>query len=237
MFDMMTARRIAENIHIPSDFGLDGESNEIFEFGNFTFDLKDFGDFRVDNGISKAVIIFDDLPFVVKVPLRGTYYREEFYNEEADEYEYSDEYNFNEYRGACDYDYSDYCFDELQKTQLVIEAGFGKIVPEMEWVCFKDGSSVYVQEKVLPFSTGKNKYSNPTADSVQKAKDMDDKYGYCALDWRASVIDFYGEDFWKSFVDWERDNDYDILSDMHSGNYGYRLDGTPVIFDIAGYRD
>lgn len=81
-------------------------------------------------------------------------------------------------------------------------------------------------------------HPTPSENSLTRAKNLDSDYRYCDMDWRAMVIELYGEDFLRSFIDWYRnDNSNHILDDMHGGNYGYRMDGAPIILDCAGFRD
>ena len=112
------------------------------------------------------------------------------------------------------------------------EEGFGELASEMECIGTYGDHSFYIQEKVQPFD-----YSDieGTEESLKKARSMKGRY-YCGnSEWRAVVIDNYGEEFWMRFIDWAEGRSLAFLRDMHSGNIGYRFDGTPVILDLAGF--
>lgn len=235
--DREKAKEIVSRLDIPEDFGMDEQSDMIWQDGLIESQLNgDFGSYSVDNGVSKAVIIFDYLPFVIKIPMWGMWYYHEDYDEENDEYYYS-ESEFGYFYCGSENNSKDYCLKEFERIQAMIEAGFGKLVPETEWVCADAaGRNFYMQEKVIPYRSHVSK-TTPSDASLEKAKNQECKYCSCSADWRAMVIDCYGEQFWKDFVDWDSENEMYILSDMHSGNYGYRNDGSPVLLDIGGFDD
>lgn len=224
--DRIMAIKIASACNVPCDFGVDEEDN----YNDWDFRVIDEEDnYDFFNGVSKLVIVPDEFSFVVKIPFNGHY--------EWDEE--SEEEKFYSFENACDEAPDDYCMDEYNKYLSLKKAGFADIAAETTIICNIDGRNFYAQEKVLSYYEGKTR-SHPSKESYEKATSLERKYqvGFTD-DWVAAVIETYGEEFWKKFLDWNesqcsRDS---VLTDMHTGNYGYRMDGRPVIFDISGWRD
>ena len=169
------------------------------------------------------VIVVDSLPFVIKIPFNGRW--EEDWNEE-------DELYFYEFENACDDDCTDYCLDELEKTASIQEEGYGYFVPDMMGIGRFCGREIYIQEKVKPLCECSRLQT--TEDSLNKAQRQRNVF---RNDWIARVFDLYGENTWNEFLEFVRTWEPEVLSDMHSGNYGVTLDGAPVLFDLAGFRD
>lgn len=184
---------------------------------------------RLYHGVSKAVLDFSELPFVIKIPLNGMWYYD--YDKDDGESEI-----FSCFCCANDLYPDDYCWDEYRKTEMLEIFGFGELVPEMELLCTVNGRNFYAQEKVTPaFRDGI--LSHASQHSMELSKRLAPEYKICDDEWRAAVIEFYGVDYWINFCKWDEDNNTDILSDMHMDNYGYAADGRPVIFDLSGFRD
>ena len=55
--------------------------------------------------------------------------------------------------------------------------------------------------------------------------------------WIANCIDKYGQSKVERFLNYCENIDPDLLEDVHSGNYGYREDGTPAILDFSNFLD
>lgn len=220
--DIERARRIVSVLDLPAKIGEDDEIEGIMESQLEGAGID--GDYYVTSGISKAVIVIENLPFVIKTPFSG--YWGDFEEDGCD----VPFYHFSE---ANEIFPDDYCFDELQKTQRVEEEGFGMFVPHMEFLCESNGRPFYIQGKARQAIDFRNKM-NPSGDSMQKAKN----YSLAFIkEWVALAIDFYGEEIWNSFIQWATENEPSVLSDMHGANYGLDMEGRPVMFDISGFRD
>lgn len=223
--DIERARKIISVLKLPECFGCDEYTEDLI--GEQIAEVVD-NDFYVSCGVSKAVIVVDSLPFVIKIPFNGTW--EDYdYDDDNDS---CDEPCFSFFELASDYSPSNYCEDEFEKTEHVEEAGFGVLVPEMMYLGKVEGASVFIQEKVTPLC--EHRRLTPSKDSLNKAE----KYLLpFTKEWIGLVIDFYGEDFWRSFLKWANEWEPDILTDMHTSNYGLNKDGRPVMFDISGFRN
>ena len=230
--DVMRAREIVQKLRIPEQFGIyDDDDSDVIEM--LQYQLEDFltEDFFVTAGISKAVINIDSFPFVIKIPFNGRFVSYYGGSDPDSDREYGVDYDFCEFDGA-DVQPDDYCADELDKTQWLESIGLGVFVPKMMCLCTIKGRDFYLQEKVIPICDNRTKL-NPTPASKEK---VECSFFRFETDWMATAIDIYGEKVWYSFVCACEDME-DIISDMHRGNYGLRLDGTPVLIDISGFRE
>ena len=218
--DVDFAKCVVDSIEFPDEFGS-------YDDCEYEYEQQLMGtiseDFYVMAGVSKLVIVIESLPFVIKIPFDGQNYWDE----------YEEKYFFTEFGGANERYYSDYCYDELEKTRHLIAYGYGCFVPEMEYIGICNGHCVYIQEKVQPRNECKK--INASEESMNRARNSFSTA--FSTDWLAKVFDLYGEGFWDHFVEWVRDTDLDIFSDCHAGNYGVDIDGRPVMFDISGFRD
>lgn len=235
------AREIVEKLDLPEEFGVDESGDMDDQAISLLTDRLEYlriRNFNVMNGISKAVIVLDDYPFVIKIPFNGNWHYEYDYDEHNDEWFTNEEETvFTWFTHACAPDTSDYCWNEYDKIKMAQDRGYGDLFPDMAQIFEDDyGRHFYIQEKVRVFSYF-DKKNPPSADSRKRAESMEPKYSACNVNWRASVIDFYGENFWISFVNWNDHGCFGYLDDMHSSNYGYRFDGTPVLIDVSGFRD
>lgn len=235
--DVQWVMGIISKLELPDNFGptYDGDTDECEslvynQIENILSDENIFEDFYVSSGVSKLVVVFDSLPFVVKIPYNGfhTY-------EYGGKGECADLFCYFEYASTDEYgDQDDYCADELAKTYSVKDEGYGCFVPEMiEFFGAVCGHPIYFQEKVKPYC---ETTLNPSFESKEKAKSYKSFVPFNP-DWIGLVIDTYGQEKWEGFISWAQDWEPEILTDMHTGNYGVRMDGTPVMFDLSGFRD
>lgn len=229
------ARAIAEQLYVPEKFGCDEDcefdSRDLYE----QLARLNMGSFHIENGITKAVIIFDNLPYVIKIPFNGMWNYEYDYDEETDEYIESDA-SFIYFNHARTLDTSDYCWNELDKIVKAYDCGYGCFFPETAVVYENNGWRFYIQEKVRP-ACERNFTPTTSKDSRDRAANLAIGYRICNEDWRAAAIESYGEAILISFVNWNDAGTLGYLEDMHNANYGYRFDGTPVMFDVSGFRD
>lgn len=226
--DIETAIEIVKKLNFPSELGCD---NGYFCLDIISDELIDNGfkeeEFELHHGISKVVIIFEKFPFVIKIPFLGRWYDE--YDEENNEF-YSE---FERFTCAPSINGDDYCEAETNTIKEMIFYGYEDIVAYEICLGIFNGVAFYIQEKVRPYNC--EFHYTPSEDSLNIARNIDIDYGYCDDNWRASVIELYGEEYWRSFVEWVDDGREYILNDMHIGNYGYDYEGKPVLFDVSGF--
>ena len=224
--DLEKARKIVSVLDLPEQFGCDDGGFDTYFIESQIEDVVD-GDFFVSNGVTKVVIIVDDLPFVIKIPFNGQCERIWI-----DEYQCDDGTWYPFYRAGGKSRW-DYCETELEYTTAIQNEGYEMFVPDMMYLCNVDGYNVYVQEKVLPLCENRNTYGATDA-SLEKAKNCK---GYFDIEWSARAIDIYGFDAFVEFCEWAEDELPQMMEDMHSGNYGYRENGDPILLDLSGFCD
>jgi len=239
MTDLEKVKLIADCIHVPEEFGIN-ETSDDFGIGyDLLYDqmmdarkIYDFGKFEIYNGATKAAIVIEDLDYVIKVPFTGMWFEEKFYDEEKDEYTYSDPI-FEKFYGPANYGLDNYCEMELERINNAVYEGFGDIVAYTV-----PYYGVILQEKITPFKdTLKETRATPSEKSKNFVSTLDDSYKLVSEEWIGLTADLYGDEYWKDFVDWVNREGNGILDDMYGANYGYRLDGSPVLFDISGFED
>lgn len=204
-------------------------------------------------GISKLVIISPHLGnYVIKVPFNGMY--EENYDygcskENGCDYlcrcccscEHGVEPEYKDY--WCDYSNADsptgwnYCDAEWQKYKNLRKIGLDCFVAKTYPFIEIEGFKCFIQEiAVAENDANGNETSRVTCASRQKAESLNSEF-HCDLneDWLGLCIEIFGAKKVRRFMKYVRYTDQEILSDMHSGNYGYRPNGTPCILDFASF--
>ena len=228
--DLLKARGIVSQLELPAQFGMDEDLEVPILYDQLENILDE--DFHVACGISKAVIIIDSLPFVIKIPFTGRWIHQ--YDSWDDDEGWTE---FTPFENANVQAPDDYCYDEFQNTTSAKVDGFGLFVPNMQFLmtlkCAEHNYDVYVQEKVVPEDENKRPI-NPSRNSMDIAADR----GYSVdLRWAAYAIDIYGADYFEAFMEWIEANCSDVLCDFHDGNFGYSMSGAPIILDVSGFRD
>lgn len=222
--------------------------------------LKDCADFAeidwtYDDGISKLVLIFHNLDFVIKIPYTGeinSYCNDHCYNCEAcspthcNNCSYNDdsyEDNENTYQDFCNADYNnkkldrvwDYCEAEMWLYQEAKKNGVEVCFAETRLLGFVDGHPIYTQPKAQIYwdyytSTRKSHTDKERANTQEACKRID---GWCFnVDWLTDFLLAFGDEMFQNFMAFIKT--YGIR-DLHSANVGY-VDGVPVLVDYSGYE-
>lgn len=175
------------------------------------------GNFSLDYGASRIVIIpkFED--YVIKLPMNGFYSDDEWIP-----FSIAD-YNNLEYT----------IYNDILTNYPTISKVFAAaaLYPRKTKV-----GEVLIQEKVIPLSGQCAFHKRPSRDSLALVKSGVWKELSSSMndEWLACIYEQYGDSVETAL------NDYAeitlLMEDMHSDNYGYRLDGSPVIFDYCGYE-
>lgn len=203
------------NLRIPKNFGIneDTESSRAIET---IFNQLDSST-HTAWGVTQFVINSDDWNEVVKIPFEGMY--------EWDEEK--DVYIFNEFCW-------NYCEESVELYQKALEIGVAAIMAKTRVLgTNKIGQTIYAQEKVArPYANFKKHCSEDSFKLVKNS--IKEKIYWCRFSttWLGNAIDCYGFSFVDKFLKFCYDND---IVDLHDNNYGYRADGTPVIFDYASF--
>lgn len=215
------------------EFGTDENTGECYPISEMSWYIDNhyYGDLYVASGVSKAAIICQSLDYVLKIPFNGS-----FYSEYNDDDASSDELKFYHFEFGGGRYSDDYCYLEVKFYEEAKEYGVEKMFAKSELFGeLKCGIPVYRQEKVFVESSSQASRYRASAGSLEKARKYD--FEQCSSNWKALVIDYYGEEFLDKFYTFINDICPRCGEDLHSGNYGYTTDGRPVILDYSGWRD
>ena len=232
--------KIAKSLYeIGEQFGYDIENDTFWcdcEDMLYTKAVTEEGG-RVYYGASKAVIVFPELDHVLKIPFSGYYEpRDPEWDEENEEYNYdncnNDEWYWFEGAGN-DIDETDYCATEMEMWKEIEDAGLGFLFAKTQVLDDKTaGRPIYIQEKVYPL-WGEHDKTEISEDSAKKAKES---RKFFHQHFAELIIEWYGEEVLEKLYKLFRESNSDLGSDLHSDNIGTRRDGSPVIYDYAGYN-
>ena len=158
------------------------------------------------NGLTKAVLVFDELDWVVKIPFHVDYSR-------------SDEGSI-----------TDYCERERFVYEQAKERGVAELFAESYFLMEFCGRPIYIMRKV---EDNKEKISTDLYDkAISEGYEVDFEY----MEPEEQVEElfyYYYEDYllqeYFAFCE-----DYGV-NDVHTGNIGYDESGKPVVIDYSGY--
>lgn len=215
---------------LPEHFGLDDRYSEPINYEDFKTKVYSVDpEALIDFGISKIVIISSYLEnVVIKIPFNGYF-----------DFDDDDNIFWHSFRYANSIDNSDYCLAEWEKYKKLKTYGLNCFVAKTFFYKTIDGIRIFLQEKVTPqsdifltLSQIPSKNSKELANQWYNNREFD-----IQPDWIASCLDKYGKSKVKRFLFYCKNIDPDILEDVHSGNFGYRTNGTPVILDYSNFLD
>lgn len=248
---------IISKIVIPAEFG--PRDDEDFELPPIFYEVLSKYDVEWDwrNGASKLVLVFPEFGVALKIPFNGFFER---YNETPEFSECADcevsrccrnncpfsiewETNegFSEFSGADVEDNWNYCKVEAEYYQIAKDAGCEKFFARTEFLGLTANNyPVYIQELCIPSDECgddvEKKYNSCSQHSKTKAKEIREQTrDYFGRYWSTLAVEVYGEELFETFLKYFAKEHSEMFGDMHSGNYGYRADGTPVIFDFSDY--
>lgn len=219
-------------------------------------------DYSLDSGISKLVVICKDYDKVLKIPYNGCFNYDRDSRWECNDSKESKSKTCNYECWDCEYgvetDYEDedcwepfgyadcedgwnYCESELSRYEKAEENGFEMFLAKTEYFGeTKKGYPLYLQEKIPNIGYSTEEISQKSKDQAKKINTPEnpehtwDVTSFFPNLWIAAGIEHYGEEITKRFLTYAHEEGLD--RDMHSSNYGYRADGSPVIIDFSGYE-
>ena len=101
------------------------------------------------------------------------------------------------------------------------------------------GIRVFIQEKVVPiidiYSDTFLKTLAPVSQQTLSKIEPYKQQVFLDSFWLARCLLKYGEHYVQEFVEYCCDVDTNIIGDLHHGNYGYRLNGTPCLLDYSNF--
>lgn len=224
-----------KTIHIPYCFGMKNEYDDdenINELNDIFYTFTKNLHCHINYGATKAVICFDNRPYVIKIPFNGSY-DEEWYGDDEEP-----QFNWTDFLYANLYDTElsewDYCEIELQRYLLAEKAGFKNFFPKTAFIGYFNDYPFYIQEKGKPF----NEYNNTkiSVESYKKAtKSQKCKRSSINIAWIALAIEVYGLKRTEEFITFAEKNNF--TEDLHINNLGVSIDNKPILLDWAGFND
>lgn len=178
----------------------------------------------IDYGTSKLVIFSPKFGgVVIKIPFNGYF---------LDDGEWLD------FEFAPGSDCADYCNAEWEKYNELKALKLDCFVAKTYYYKTIDGTKVFLQDCAIPY--GDAYLDNvPSKNSLELAKAWHKTRKFHGLnsDWIANCVDKYSKAKTEKFLNYCNNCDNDILADAHEANFGYRLNGTPCIFDFSNFSD
>ena len=213
-----------------------------------------FNNWTYDNGVTKGVLIFKELDFVVKIPFQGyNSYTESHYESANGGWHWSDYEKFDEcfkvesveeffeFEGSpAEGSNWNYCAAEAEITQKAREEGVGKCIAATEFLGYAGDHPIYIQEKCFMFSdastsTNKERYKHRTKKDYDSLKEIRERTDFWGIDdnWVLDLLIYWGEEMLKKLGDFIFNQN---IEDLHSGNIGYR-NGVPCLVDYSSYYE
>lgn len=231
-----TLKTLFQGIKIPTVFGPDDYDSTSRVERALINALKEIGilphTVEIHCGCTKAVIIFEEYDYVIKIPFKGTWIG--VYDDEGC-YDY-DNFEFMNYESASySEDEWNYCESELNIYKKIKESGFDNFIAPVDFLCFsKNNYPIYIQEKAIIFSQSSS--NSATENSAKEAFTLIERHHTAlSVDWIALAIDYYGKSIVDNFLSYL--DETDMIEDLHSGNIGFTIDDMkPVIIDYAGFN-
>ena len=231
---------IKESLDIPNEFGADLDNDDYSQIEDVCYRVledNDLSDFDYRTGASKAVFVSDNYDYVLKIPFSG-YWR---YVEERDEEGYlsDSKEEFVSYENAgYDSDWN-YCESEESIYNNAVEYGVEQFFAATVFYGYTPTNyPVYTQPRVISYFDYEYDHEKTyTKEEITHASDIIANSRIqtgLRTEWIIDAIAAFGEDAVLkliSFIDLEG------ITDLHTSNYGYTLDGKPVIFDYAGWHE
>jgi hypothetical protein len=209
-------------------------------------DAQCFNDWTWDTGVSKGVLIFGELDYVIKIPFYcewfegdGGYYDEDDNWVDGDPGEPSG-YAFQgvEVEGYCHQNEWDYCETE-ELRYLVAEKNDMEEHFAKTW-CIGTVSDwpIYAQVKCCMYSSAdshstrsKKVYTNKDRESAKSIKDA--THFWVEDEWLIDFLHYWGQERLMAFIEF---CDKWFIDDLHQGNLGY-VCGVPCLVDYSSFNN
>lgn len=264
MFDEKIVEQLKDLVsqfYVPEQFGQDW--NQDFELPNQIYNIMQKSGFSWADfhGASKLVLALPELKVAIKIPFTGEFMELECRDGEYDfcdgcenscccdmccpnreereviRENYEDREDFDPFNGAGDYEW-DYCGLELEYYTQIAEYGFAKFYAKTAFLgTTQNGFPCYIQEWCESYddSEADTSSSEHSRSHVQELKTNDNYRSYFYDDWVALAVERYGEELVDAFLLKFLREHNEYVGDMHSGNFGFRADGSPVIIDFSDF--
>lgn len=173
-----------------------------------------------NTGATKLVLFPKKCNFVIKIPLNGYVYSKKFY----------------EFEGAPGADNCwDYCAVEKSLYETAVEALAEKFFLKLEYAGNVNDYPIYKQVKATSFADSRSRHEYSEIKRSSTREICEEIHVSCFHTcWLSDFLEFYTKEDLALLNEFIEDCG---ISDLHSGNLGYKENGIPVIIDYAGFWD
>ena len=221
-------------------------------------DAQCFSDWSYSSGVTKGVLIFKGLDFVIKIPFSGSgEYCEEHWESEdgswigyytknqrythtpSNLHHYEEENHFREFTGADEADGWNYCQVETQVSNCAKNEGVARCFAETYFLGTAGDYPIYAQERCAIFcdeeSSRRESYEKRSKSDYDSLKEIREKVDFWSTDdnWLLDFLIYWGEEMLKRLANFVFEHN---INDLHNGNIGYRK-GAPVLVDYSSFHD
>ena len=208
-------------------------------------DAQCFNNWTFDSGVSKGVLIFNDLDYVIKIPFYCEYYEgEEGYYDDEDNWiegepgePTGDAFSGVEVEGYCHQNEWDYCETEelryLAAEKNNMEEHFAKtwcIGTVQDWPIYAQIKCCMYRSEESYSTRSKKTYTAEDQESVRNIQDTTKVW--TQEDWLIDFLHYWGRDRLIAFMQF---CDQWNIDDLHGGNLGY-ICGVPCLVDYSSYN-
>ena len=222
-------------------------------------DADCFDNWYYASGVTKGVLIFKELDFVIKIPFEGreeiteeywesengtymgAYTRNEKYTHTPNGWKhFNEECAFYPFHGAdCD-NHWNYCSVEARICEEAKQANVSSCFAKTYFIGMANGHPIYAQEKCTIYSDEHSSrhdslYKHRTEHDYQSLGNVRERVDFYDIDddWVLDFLIYWGEEKLKQLAQFVFDTN---ITDLHWGNIGYRK-GVPVLIDYSSYHD
>lgn len=226
-----------KTLSIPFCFGIKNEYDDdenIDELNDIFYTFTRNSHCYINYGATKAVICFDNRPYVIKIPFNGVYDEEWYEDNEEPELNWVDFHYANLYE--TELSEWDYCEIELQRYLLAEKAGFKDFFPKTAFIGYFNDFPFYIQEKGKLFNDNPNINNKISEESYKKAtKSQKCSKSLIDTSWIALAIEVHGLKKTEEFITFAEEHNF--TEDLHINNIGVSMDNKPILLDWAGFND
>ena len=230
---------IKESLDIPNEFGADLDNDDYYqvdEICNKVLYENNMQDFYYSVGASKVVFVSERNDYVLKIPFSGYWHYIEEVNEDG-LYDGRDE--FVSYQNSRSESCWNYCETEEEVYTDAVKFGVAHFFAATELYGYTPTKyPVYIQPRVISYFNYENNHSRErTEEELTYATNIlqgSRRRIGLSTEWIADAIVAFGEESVLNLISFI---DFIDITDLHRSNYGYTLDGKPIIFDYAGWHE
>jgi hypothetical protein len=212
-------------------------------------------DWTYDSGVSKGVLIFDNLNYVIKIPFYAEWYEDgdpEVERDDSGKTLYDSDGNtrylcFDGCVADCPFQGTqvegfvkenewDYCETEVLRYEVAKRNSMEDHFAKTYYIGSALGWPIYAQVRACMFRSeasystrSKKNYTEEERETARKIRD--EKNFYLDEEWLMDFIAFWGEERMLAFIKF---CDEWFIDDLHGGNLGY-VDGVPCLVDYSSF--